>query len=536
MLPAAAGNEPPQPLVERHDRNLAALLEKQITDPSQRACGAYPDAYGMTSAGAAGGIADAATAAFLCPRSRYYKDTALLERVRLAAGFLDRVQHPDGTIDLLITNFHSPPDTGFVVHGVATAACLARRAGAREIVALLEPFLVKAGGALAAGGVHTPNHRWVVSSAMAQVNEVFPDPRYVKRIDQWLAEGIDIDSEGQYDERSTSIYNTVSDRAFTVLAAKLKRPELLDPVRRNLDAMMYLMHPDYEVVTEVSHRQDQYQRGDMGRYWFPLRYLAALDRNGRYATVARAFDERSGSLSAMLEYPEMAQLPPSEAPPADYEKLFPQMKVARIRRGPLSATLLLEGDTRFFSARKGGAVVEAVRFATSFFGKGQFTPAQYSRDGASYVLSQPLEGPYFQPFDPPRKVAAGEWTILRPQRRQSNICRLQQTASLRETPHGFRLRLRAQGTNNVPLAVEINLRPGGKLDGCRPVDEVKDAYLLGAGSAVYTVGADSVRIGPGAEPPHTWTQMRGAAPKLPGTSVYLTGYTPFDHSLDIEFV
>jgi hypothetical protein len=28
--------------------------------------------------------------------------------------------------------------------------------------------------------------------------------------------------------------------------------------------------------------------------------------------------------------------------------------------------------------------------------------------------------------------------------------------------------------------------------------------------------------------------VRGAQPKMPGASVYVTGFTPFDHTLDFE--
>jgi hypothetical protein len=48
------------------------------------------------------------------------------------------------------------------------------------------------------------------------------------------------------------------------------------------------------------------------------------------------------------------------------------------------------------------------------------------------------------------------------------------------------------------------------------------------------VGSDTVRFGPGVAG-HLLTQLRGAEAKLPGKSVYVTGYTPFDQTVRFEF-
>lgn len=518
--------------IERNDAAVRRLLDAQITGPASPWRGGIADEFGLHAAGSAGGLTETMAASFVHPQSKFHGDPALVERIRLAAGFLERSQNRQGNVDLLSTNFNSPPDTGFVTNNVAAAAAIAKLHGAAEITGILRPFLLKGAAAMAEGGIHTPNHRWVVCSALAQVNELFPNTRYTNRIAEWLAEGIDIDGDGQFTERSTLTYNRVTDRALVVMAVKLKRPELLDPVRRNLRAMLYLLHADGEVVTEISRRQDQNTRGNMGGYWFPLAYLAIRDGDGQFAAMARQFAPDHASLSALLEYPELSQpLPESRSLPSDFEKRFPEVGITRIRRGPLSATLVLGDSSRFFTLRYGDAVINAVRFATSFFGKGQFVPAAAERRGNSYVFRQSLEGPYYQPL--PRRITNENWASARRDRRQTEVCRLEQSAEITEVKNGFRMRVQAQGTDGVPLAVEISFREGGGLEGCQPAPQNPEGFVLAQGTGVYRAGRNTIRFGPGVAP-HQYTQLRGAEPKLPGQSVYITGSTPFDHTIHFE--
>jgi hypothetical protein len=386
---------------------------------------------------------------------------------------------------------------------------------------------------MAAGGIHTPNHRWVVSAALAQIHALFPDARYLRRIDEWLAEGIDIDDDGQFTERSTLTYNVVCDRAFVVLAHKLGRPALLDPARRNLRALLYLLHADGEVVTEISRRQDQYTRGDVTGYWFPLAYLARIDRDGQLATLAKHAAAGGARLSTILEYPEMLEaLPDNQVLPDDYERHMAAVGIARLRRGPMSATLVLGGSSRLCTFRCDDAIVEGVRFATSFFGKGQFVPTAAEKRGASYVFEQTLEGPYYQPIA--ETITTTNWTESRTRRRQTEISQLTQTAEITERSDGFTMRLRSAGTPGVPLAVEITFREGGRFEGCEPIEGSPGTWLLREGSGTYRTGRQAIRFGPGVAP-HQYVQLRGAEPRLTGQSVYITGFTPFDHTLTFSF-
>jgi hypothetical protein len=260
--------------------------------------------------------------------------------------------------------------------------------------------------------------------------------------------------------------------------------------------------------------------------------MAVTGQDGRLSTLAARAAADGARLSALLEYPELSQpLPAPRSLPEDFEKTFADVGIARIRRGPLSATLVLGGSSRFFTLRHGGAVMDGVRFATSFFGKGQFVPQTAVKNGNTYQFRQTLEGPYYQPLS--EKVASPSWDESRRRRRQSEVCRMEQSADVAETRNGFSIRLRASGTDGVPVAVELSFREGGTLDGCRPVANLPGMFVLEEGTGTYRAEGRTIRFGPG-NLPHRYTQVRGAEPRLPGLSVYLTGFTPFDTTINLE--
>jgi hypothetical protein len=183
-------------------------------------------------------------------------------------------------------------------------------------------------------------------------------------------------------------------------------------------------------------------------------------------------------------------------------------------------------------------VMNGIRFASAFFGKGQFLPKQGGpgKDGA-YEFTQELSGPYYQPLEhpeaEPRIVLHDQWGESWKRRKQSEVCKLTQSATVKEDKDGFTVRIRAEGTNEVPLAVEISFAPGGVLEGGEKLRD--DVYLLGA-SAVYRQGGDFIRVSSDAgAAPHRYVNVRGALPKLDGTSLYVTGYTPFDRTIRFDW-
>lgn len=546
--PAAAGDLLRE-AIRANDEQIPGLLAQQERRPGHRWLGGMPNEYGLHTAGGTSGFISSLACAACASGSKYFRSPELVEPLSLAVRYMLAAQHEDdGTVDYFATNFHSAPDMAFILEVVSPVCGLLRANPMPAFTAIakeLGKFIKRGGDGLITGGIHTPNHRWVVCSALAWANSLFPHPQYVARIDQWLAETIDLDPDGQYTEKSTTVYSPIVNRALITVARLLNRPALLEPVRRNLEMTLYYVHPDGEVVTEASRRQDRYQRGSMVRYYYSYRTLALRDGNGRFAAMARAIEESThhkvGELAAFLTEPGFSrELPASAALPTDYARVFAHSNLARIRRGSASGTILA-GNTTVFSFRRGAAALEAMRIATAFFGKGQFSADALEMRAGRYVLRQELDGPYFQPLSPDQ-IASGEHTKMAPNgtlangtralRARSNVQTLESVLTVREQDGTFELALSIRGTEGVPVAIELAFRAGGTLHGVEPLKNLPDAFLLRSGTGRYVLGQDTIEFGPG-RAEHTYTQVRGALPKWEGLSVYLTGVTPFEHTLRI---
>lgn len=200
-----------KPLVDLNDRLAESAFVLQITDPTSKYYGGVIDPVTGIPMPSHVGVASwiGIWAAAICnPDSRYYKDPELLTRLSQAADFMLNRQHADGTISLGSTNFNSPPDTGFAVNGMAEIYMLFQKQLWTEIEPLtskIKLFLERSIPAMLTGGCHTPNHRWVLTSALALLHEIFPRPELLERAEQWLAEGIDITADGEWTERSNGI-------------------------------------------------------------------------------------------------------------------------------------------------------------------------------------------------------------------------------------------------------------------------------------------------------------------------------------------
>lgn len=562
-------------LLTAFDANVPALIARQIDDAS------HPDEGGFLGPDRLAGpnqISSATTYgyAYLLPESAYCGDLDLVARIERAAAWGRRVRTPAGRFDLLATNFDSSPDTGFTVQALAPVVRAARLAaaagddGARRIEEALGELIRTAAPGMVSGGFHTPNHRWVLVSALSMAVELYPDlqAQVNPTIEAYLAETIDVNADGEFIERSTSVYNAVVDRALRLAAESLNRWELLDPVRANLEMSFHLMHADATVVTSISSRQDRGARVVPAGLADSYYTVARRDSNGRFAAMADWLLARSGGgstwdLEPFLTHPEWRDDDIPRAPvPTSYRRYFPVARLWRVRRGQTSATLA-EGLDTPFSLRHGAAELSAVRVSSTYFATGRFVgtamaPIHGDR-GASlhHAGANPLypekayDRPiYWLPIGDGTRVDAANWQEVRGRRQTYELPPMAIDLDVQEVPlqevsadadqagdgTTFDLRVRTTGgVDGVPVQIELLFEPGGTIEvqGALLQAQAGTTMFLTSGEAVFRVGSDEITIGPGACAHTTWKMHN--SPDAPETfRLLVTLLSPVDHTLRLR--
>jgi len=533
-------------LIKLNDESIPKALSRQLMEKSNPFYGAVYDGDSILSPIGTAGLIQTLMCGYVSRDSKFYKSKEILDKMTLAAGALLNFQHDDGTIDLLSTNFHSTPDLAFTIYPLALSYSILLRykdLNYQGLPALLKEYMLKAGNALSVGGIHTPNHRWVVCGALAWLNDFFPNALYRKRVEQWLAERIDLDPDGQYHERSTAIYTPVSNRTLLDVAKKMNVDSLYDVVRKNLNMTFYFVHSNGEIATESSIRQDKYVRSNMAPYYLAYNYMAILDKDPRYSGMVNYIqntvkvDQLGYMLPHFLDDPTLLQNLPDPVPlPTSYHKYFEYSDVVRIREGHVDMSIVLNNPA-FFTYFKGNAALESVRLSSAFFGKGQFESRGIEKEGDSYVLSSIVSAPYFQPL-PKEKIPNGAETWRNVPRTERAVSEVQTLyTKIYITPEGdgkARIKVLVDGPENLPIALELGFRTGGKLKNVSPKAAIKDAYLITTGEfATYRNGDDEIKVGPGTGA-HKWTQLRGALPKLQAECLYFTNYAPCEFEFTVE--
>ncbi len=537
---------------------LASLLEAlvayvddlqywQITDPAHPQYGGlvYPD-YG---------IADAIYSAHFVVGCAYLAlgtgDESRLARAAQAADFMLRAQRPSGNIDLLSVNYDSAPDTGFVVQQVCAVIELARMRGVdspawRALLTRLEQFVRRAVAGMLTGGFHTPNHRWVIASALVQARTLFPDLDVAATVDAYLAEGIDVDAEGLFIERSIGVYDAVNDRSWLLIAERRDCPEALDAVARNLDLDLRFLHADGAAETGLSRRQDYGARTvPLGLAHCYLLYNA-LRPNPVYVRAAQMLWEKSDSAAVhllWLAYPLLKYGDPAPAEadlPDDFMLFLPLNGIWRARRGLLSASAF-RNTTRLFSLVYGKAELSSVKISQTYFGHntGRFISDDVSVTDDGVILrsegrTNPRRPGYELPLGYP--IPPERWTVMLEERDLHRLPPPLSTLAIREVDGGFDLRYQTlDGLDGIAAQVAFDFPPGGvwETDDIATRPQAGQVLFLKQSYGTMRYGHDVICIGPGAYAHGMWA-MRDAELAPDYVRVLLTFMTPVDVTLQIR--
>lgn len=532
--------------ITEYEKEFELLLKYQITDTENPNFGGYYNKDFGVVAQNCGAAAAKPMVLYFCPQSQCYKSERALACADGLVQHLINHLHPDGTMDYFSCNFHSAPDTAFVTLALAKPAKLVKAETVPEKAFQKKLFylLRRMGDGMVAEGFHTPNHRWVISAALALLHTLMPDARYLARIGQYLDERIDCNEDGEYAERSAGGYNEINNRALLILAQELGKTELLAYVRRNLEMMPVFYHTDFSIFTENSRRQDKGTAPYAEKYAY--QYLLcghalqneALRAVGVAQLAACIQSGRVFPLAAedLLLFPQAFENLPAPAGPEllRVDRLLKESGLLRISRGGLNLWAV-ERQPNFLFLKK-GAIDFYIKGGISFFNCRHLLMENIRPCVDGYEMDFEGAGQYYQPFGA-YQGTTDWWKMDQAKRETTGHLSVKVKITIIPFDDGFDIRVQTAGCPASTIRFEIGVLPNVLVsgEGYRIPANAGGALIAAQGELSLFDGQDTVTIGPAFAANNVIKGLFGATPASEQRfHIYWNDVTNFDRRFSIR--
>ena len=449
--------------------------------------------------------------------SKYFNNHEIFERILAALKFLESKQRKSGFIDLRERNYDSPPDTAFAIGALYPVAWMAKHLPGvekgGELYNAIRPFVTKGASAIADhGGFHTPNHRWIIAGAMSGANDVYPELDCRSAINSYFREGIDLNSDGIYSEKSI-FYSAHINRKLIDAYYFLGDDYIADNILKNCRCIADLMNDDSSILTSMSIRQDN------GKHVFPVNFVSCFYFAAKYANDERLFSaidkicKKNPVEDVMLIYlfarnPEWLE---DDIKTPEFKQtetnLFADTGIWALHRDELDI-FVMKGVTTQMCIRFGDVFLKAVKIFAPYFSEATYLGRELTEtDNGVRMTIRPTYGAeqriympgYWKPID--RHVSFDElpYNNLK-DRVPSPRPDIEYVFDIKKTDGGIDLTVSSNGgIDGAHFALQFDFALPGSVLTENTYEEVcaPKSTILTSGYLTYRKGIYAVKIGPG---------------------------------------
>ena len=486
--------------------------------------------------------------AYVLDESEHCHQPEVLSVILSMLDYLRRNRRASGCFDLITCNFDTAPDTAFTLNQLMDAYAVldGREApGLEEIRTGLRELIERAGEGIVSGGFHTPNHRWAISAALKEAARICGRPDFDRCADRYLGEGLDINEDGEFAERSAGTYNVVNDEQMIRLYLLTQDPHYLRAARANLTMMLHYFEPDGSIFTLNSTRQDFGHKIYPAGYFILYLLTGYLSKDPDFAAWANLMAQYCASarivpygLPWLLRFPELQQYAPAmpDLHGLDhYSRLYADSGIARWRRRDLTCTVLTDRPDFLHIMHKGMALTLAIY--SNVCEKRNFRAGQIRMTEKGCHLSCRMDSWYYLPFDGNGPDTRDWWQMDNVHSRQRQIRdALVTDIDIEVEEDGILLHLRWSGLTGVPIRLEFGFTPGHVrgsqflLEG----EAGKTLTLTGGSLEVTDDAFGRLTLSPAFGEHNLASRMGGAYPVSPDRfTVLLSAFSPAEKTLRI---